>query len=103
MDDARYEELCDSLNALADKWVPVFGLYGWRIGMDFNREGGTHNGLTDGETSATTETKWQYMQAHISWDMPMIEDADEDGRLERHALLGQKRLGLRRQGLEGRR
>ena len=85
MTDAEYAELKARLQLLAAKWHAVLGLKDWHVKYRYCRTGLPPRGLDTPDTStvalARARVSWQYLDAEISFDMPLAAELD-DKRLE---------------------
>lgn len=82
MNDEEFEKQCDRIRSLSEKWCDVLGLGQWTLHLHFEREAAPFGG-TDGKATirtplALTDTDWEYMQASIAWNIPMLPHTSDD-------------------------
>lgn len=83
MTDAQFSEQRDRVKRLTDYWVETLGLTRllWRINIRYHQSGDTMDARKDEDaycTLARTTVQWQYMDAHIDWNLPQLIDRDDD-------------------------
>ena len=81
MTDAEYKAAKKRVQAVADRWRTVLGLGWWRItfvwsrtekATDEERHGRDFNCIAD------TSVKWQYLDATITFYLPMVTGVSDD-------------------------
>lgn len=101
MTDAEYEALKSKLERMALEWSERIGLGWWKLKFIWCREGINDPDLP--HAAAATDVRWQYLEAKIRFDMPLLADKDhfeDDAALEMlviheltHVLVNELRCG----------
>ena len=83
MNDEEYKAQVARLDALMEQWHDNLGLKWWRVTHEYVREASHFqvDGKDSPDTAACARADWRYMEATISWNIPIIATFDDE-RLE---------------------
>ena len=79
MNDREFQKNTKRIQGLMKKWKAVLPLGWWHIEHSYYREPWKESSGYGSNALAETQADWQYMHAHIQWnvsDMGDVDDAD---------------------------
>ncbi len=102
MTDQEFDDQRARISALADRWLPILGLSGWRVDFIYYRDFGAFEADTESQGEnvlAVTHAQWEYMQGAVKLNVSLWADLDENEAEETmvhelmHVLLKETRYG----------